>query len=45
LSARVMWLLGYSFLVTGTLNRVRIIIDWLLSLVFGRDVTFIKQSK
>jgi len=45
LLARLVWLLGYSFLVTGTPNRVRIIMDWLLSLVFGRDVTFIKLTR
>ncbi|MBI2857864.1 MAG: FAD-dependent oxidoreductase [Chloroflexi bacterium] len=45
LPARLVWLLGYSFLVTGTSNRIRIIIDWLLSSVFGRDITFIKMKK
>lgn len=43
--ARFIWLVGYSFLVTGAPNRVRIIMDWLLSLIFGRDVTFIKIGK
>ena len=43
--ARFIWLVGYSFLVTGTPNRVRIIMDWLLSLIFGRDVTFIRITK
>jgi len=43
--ARFIWLVGYTFLVTGTPNRVRIIIDWLLSLIFGRDVTFIRITK
>ncbi|MFH0942326.1 MAG: FAD-dependent oxidoreductase [Chloroflexota bacterium] len=42
LLARLLWLLGYSYLVTGTPNRIRIVMDWLLSLVFGRDVTYIK---
>ena len=40
--ARLIWLIAYSLLVTGMYNRIRIIIDWLLSLVFGRDVTFMK---
>jgi NADH dehydrogenase len=40
LPARLIWLFGYSFLITGGANRIRIIMDWLLSLVFGRDVTF-----
>jgi NADH dehydrogenase len=43
--ARLIWLLGNSFLVTGTYNRVRIITDWLLSLVFGRDTTLLRLTK
>jgi NADH dehydrogenase FAD-containing subunit len=39
--ARLVWLVGYSSLVTGASNRMRIIMDWLLSVVFGRDVTYI----
>ena len=43
--ARLIWLVGYSSLVTGAPNRIRIIMDWLLSSVFGRDVTFIKLTR
>jgi NADH dehydrogenase len=43
--ARLMWFVGYSSLVTGTYNRVRIVIDWLLSLVFGRDITLLRLKK
>ncbi len=43
--ARFIWLMGYSLLVTGAYNRIRIIMDWLLSLVFGRDTTVIKLKK
>ena len=43
--ARFIWLMGYSLLITGTYNRIRIIMDWLLSLVFGRDITFLKLRK
>jgi NADH dehydrogenase len=43
--ARLIWLVAYSLLVTGTYNRIRIIMDWLLSLVFGRDITFLKLEK
>ena len=39
--ARLIWLGAYSLLVTGTYNRVRIFTDWFLSLIFGRDVTFL----
>lgn len=43
--ARVVWLVAFSLLVTGTYNRLRILGDWLLSLVFGRDTTFLKLGK
>ena len=43
--ARLIWLLAYSLLITGIYNRIRIIMDWLLSLVFGRDITFLKLMK
>jgi NADH dehydrogenase len=43
--ARLIWLAGYSLLVTGIYNRLRITIDWLLSVVFGRDTTFLKLTK
>ncbi len=39
--ARLIWLFAYSLLVTGTYNRVRIVMDWFLSLIFGRDITFL----
>lgn len=43
--ARLIWLVGYSSLVTGKSNRVKIIMDWLLSVIFGRDITFIRLAK
>lgn len=43
--ARLIWLVGYSMLVTGAYNRIRIIMDWLLSLVFGRDTTLVRSQK
>ncbi len=43
--ARVIWLVSYSYLVTGTYNRLRVIGDWFLSLVFGRDTTFLKHIR
>jgi NADH dehydrogenase len=43
--ARLIWLAAYSLLVTGTYNRIRVITDWLLSLFFGRDITFLKLMK
>ncbi len=41
LPARFIWLAAYSTLITGIYNRVRIMADWLLSLIFGRDATFL----
>lgn len=43
--ARLVWIAAYVLLVTGNYNRIRIIQDWLLSLVFGRDTTFLKLLK
>jgi NADH dehydrogenase len=45
LPARLAWLGAYSLLAAGTYDRIRIIMDWLLSLVFGRDTTFLKLGK
>lgn len=45
ITARLIWLVAYSLLVTGTYNRIRVILDWLLSLVFGRDTTFLKLNR
>lgn len=40
--ARFLWLVGYAALITGTYNRIRVIMDWLLSVIFSRDTTFLK---
>ena len=40
--AKLIWLAAYTFLVTGTYNRLRITNDWVLSRMFGRDTTFLK---
>jgi NADH dehydrogenase len=45
LPARLIWLAGYSLLVTGIYNRCRILMDWMLSSLFGRDATFMKLKK
>ncbi len=45
LMARLIWLAGYSLLVTGTYNRCRIIMDWMFSSIFGRDITFLNLKK
>jgi NADH dehydrogenase len=45
LPARLLWVAGYTFLVTGLYNRIRILTDWGLSFLFGRDTTFLKLKK
>ncbi|OGO39070.1 MAG: hypothetical protein A2147_07360 [Chloroflexi bacterium RBG_16_57_8] len=40
--AKVIWLVAYSSLVTGAYNRLRIISDWVLSRMFGRDTTYLR---
>ncbi|MDY6833255.1 MAG: FAD-dependent oxidoreductase [Chloroflexota bacterium] len=45
LLARLVWLGGYSLLVMGRYNRVRIVMDWLSSMIFGRDTTYIRLEK
>jgi NADH dehydrogenase len=42
--ARLLWLGAYALLVTGTYNRVRIIIDWTSAIFFGRDTSYIKTK-
>jgi NADH:quinone reductase (non-electrogenic) len=42
---RFFLMLTYLYLITGTTNRIRIVIDWTLSLIFGRDTTFLRQIK
>jgi NADH dehydrogenase len=41
-AAKLIWLVAYSFLVTGAYNRVRIVNDWILTRLFGRDTTYLK---
>jgi NADH dehydrogenase len=41
-AAKLIWLAAYSFLVTGAYNRVRIMNDWVLTRMFGRDTTYLK---
>lgn len=40
--ARLICLVGYSLLVTGTRNRIRILTDWLLSAIFRRGPKLLK---
>lgn len=43
--ARLIWTMIYSSLITGVYNRVRVLTDWLLSLLFGRDITYLRLIK
>jgi NADH dehydrogenase len=45
LPARVIWLLSYSSLAVGMQNSIRIIIDWVLTRLFGRDITLVQMDK
>jgi NADH dehydrogenase len=40
--ARLIWLVAYSSLLTSAYNRVRVVSDWLLTLVFGRDTSMLE---
>jgi NADH:ubiquinone reductase (H+-translocating) len=43
--ARIVWLAAYTLLIAGAYNRIRVLMDWLLSMIFGRDTTFLKLTK
>ncbi|MCX8125957.1 MAG: NAD(P)/FAD-dependent oxidoreductase, partial [Dehalococcoidia bacterium] len=40
--ARAVWLAAYSSLLTSTYNRIRVVSDWLLTLLFGRDTSMLE---
>ncbi|MBI2866180.1 MAG: FAD-dependent oxidoreductase [Chloroflexi bacterium] len=42
--ARALWLASYLALLPRNYNRVRVVVDWLLSLFFGRDTTLLRLS-
>ena len=44
LPARLIWIGAYSLLVTGLYNRIRILTDWIMSFIFGRDTVFLRLS-
>jgi NADH:ubiquinone reductase (H+-translocating) len=44
-SARIVWLAAYTLLIAGWYNRIRVLMDWLLSSIFGRDTTFLRLTK
>lgn len=42
LMARFLWMMGYATLMPNMYNRVRVSADWLLSMIFGRDLNLIE---
>ncbi len=42
LPARFLWLVSYLLLVPSVYVRTRVLLDWLLALIFGRDTTLIR---
>jgi NADH dehydrogenase len=40
--ARFLWMAGYATLAPNFYNRVRITSDWILSVIFGRDMSLLK---
>lgn len=45
LPARVLWLTGYLLLVPSRYTRTRVALDWLLALIFGRDLTHLRLPR
>ena len=43
--ARLVWLVAYALLIAGWYNRIRVLMDWMLSSIFGRDTTFLRLTK
>ncbi|MBI2854922.1 MAG: NAD(P)/FAD-dependent oxidoreductase [Chloroflexi bacterium] len=41
LPARFIWLVGYLSIMMGLYNRTRVLTDWMLNLIFGRDNTLL----
>jgi len=44
-TARLVWMAAYTLLIAGWYNRIRVLMDWLLSSIFGRDTTFLRLTK
>ncbi len=42
-ASRVLWAAAYSGLMTGRYNQARVLTDWALGLVFGRDSTLLRR--
>ncbi len=44
-AARVLWLIAYLTIMKGYYNRTRVLMDWFLALVFGRDTTLLRIER
>ncbi|MDP2718683.1 MAG: FAD-dependent oxidoreductase [Dehalococcoidia bacterium] len=44
-TARVIWLVAYLTIMKGYYNRTRVLLDWLLSHIFGRDTTLLRLER
>jgi len=44
-AGRMAWMAIYTYLGAGWYNRIRIVLDWSLSMVFGRDTTRIQPEQ
>ncbi len=44
LFARLLWLAAYATLMEGRLNQLRVVSDWLLASLFGRDSTWLRRD-
>ncbi len=43
--ARVFWLVAYLSIMKGYYNRTRVLLDWFLAVVFGRDTTLVRLER
>lgn len=41
LTARAIWLIGYLMVMKGAYSRTRVLIDWLINIIFGKDNTLL----
>ncbi|MBN2240919.1 MAG: NAD(P)/FAD-dependent oxidoreductase [Dehalococcoidales bacterium] len=41
---RLLLMIVYLFLISGTQNRIHIVIDWIMSMIFGRDTTCLRDT-
>ncbi len=42
---RILWLTIYTLLLSGTYNRTRVMLDWMLAIIFGRQLTYFDYDR